>query len=116
MFNFLSLKEKGILFIGPMLMGLVILFLGWQANHWRAEMIKEEQLKAKWQTAYFALNNQVQQFAEQQKQLTAAVNDLKTQQTKQTQDLKNALKQHQTWADSPVPDSVRGVFNAPANH
>ncbi|BFU60771.1 MULTISPECIES: chemotaxis protein [Rodentibacter] len=116
MFNFLSAKEKWILLGGPILLVLIILFQGWQANHWHAEMVKEEQLKAKWQASYMALNEHVQQFAEQQKQLTAVVNALKTQQSKQTEDLKNALKQHQIWADSPVPDSVRGVLNHTADH
>ncbi|OOF64757.1 chemotaxis protein [Rodentibacter pneumotropicus] len=116
MFNFLSSKEKWVLLVGPLLLLLLILFQGWQANHWHAEMVKEEQLKAKWQASYMALNEHVQQFAEQQKQLTQAVNALKHQQTQQTQDLKNALKQHQTWADSPIPDGVRGVLNRPANH
>lgn len=116
MFNFLSSKEKWLLLGGPILLVLIILFQGWQANHWHAEMVKEEQLKAKWQASYMALNEQVQQFAEQQKQLTQAVNALKYQQTQQTQDLKNALKQHQNWANSPIPDSVRSVLNRPANH
>ncbi|TGY50832.1 MULTISPECIES: chemotaxis protein [Rodentibacter] len=116
MFNFLSSEEKWVLLVGPLLLLLLILFQGWQANHWHAEMVKEEQLKAKWQASYMALNEHVQQFAEQQKQLTQAVNALKHQQTQQTQDLKNALKQHQTWADSPIPDSVRGVLNGSANH
>lgn len=113
MFNFLSSKEKWLLLGGPILLVLIILFQGWQANHWHAEMVKEEQLKAKWQASYMALNEHVKQFAEQQKQLTQAVNELKHQQTQQTQDLKNALKQHKTWADSPIPDSV---LNRPASH
>ena len=116
MFNFLTSKERWILLIGPIALVLIIIFQGWQANHWHAEMVKEEQLKLKWQANYIALNDSVQAFAEQQKQLTQAVNELKTQQTKQTQDLKNALKQHQTWSNSPIPDSVRGVLNGSANH
>ncbi|OOF87345.1 chemotaxis protein [Rodentibacter ratti] len=116
MFNFLSSKEKWLLLGGPILLVLIILFQGWQANHWHAEMVKEEQLKAKWQASYMALNEHVQQFAEQQKQLTQAVNELKHQQTQQTQDLKNALKQHKTWADSRIPDDVRSVLNRPASH
>ena len=116
MFNFLTKKERWLLLVGPVALVLIILFQGWQANHWHAEMVKEEQLKAKWQASYIELNQHVQQFAEQQKLLTQAVNDLKTQQTQQTQDLKNALKQHQTWADSLIPDSVRGVLNSTADH
>ncbi|SQK93975.1 phage lysis regulatory protein, LysB family [Haemophilus influenzae] len=97
MFNFLSSKEKWLLLGGPILLVLIILFQGWQAS-------------------YMALNEHVKQFAEQQKQLTQAVNELKHQQTQQTQDLKNALKQHKTWADSPIPDSVLSVLNRPASH
>ncbi|OOF47953.1 chemotaxis protein [Rodentibacter trehalosifermentans] len=116
MFNFLTSKEKWVLLVGPLLLVLIIIFQGWQANLWHAEMVKEEQLKAKWQASYMALHEHVQQFAEQQKQLTQAFHALKQQQTQQTQDLKNVLKQHQTWADSPIPDDVRGVLNRPANH
>ena len=50
------------------------------------------------------------------KQLTEAVNQLKISQTKQTQDLKNALKKHQDWADTFIPDDVSGVFNNTENH
>ena len=84
--------------------------------HWRAEAAKEEQLKQQWEASYVALNESVDKFNEQQKALTEAVNQLKISQTKQTQDLKNALKQHQTWADSLIPDSVRGVLNSTADH
>ena len=70
----------------------IILFQGWQANHWRAEAAKEEQLKQQWEASYVALNESVDKFNEQQKALTEAVNQLKISQTKQTQDLKNALK------------------------
>lgn len=116
MFSFLSSKEKWLLLAGPLALVLIILFQGWQANHWYGEMVKEEQLKAKWQASYLALNEQVQQFAEQQKQLTQAVNELKNQQSKQTQDLKNALKNHQDWANGRLPDDVRGVLNRSTDH
>ena len=116
MFGFLTKKEKYILLVGPLMLVAIILFQGWQANHWRAEAAKEEQLKQQWEASYVALNESVNKFNEQQKALTEAVNQLKISQTKQTQDLKNALKQHQTWADSPIPDSVRGVLNGSANH
>lgn len=116
MFGFLTKKEKYILLVGPLMLVAIILFQGWQANHWRAEAAKEEQLKQQWEASYVALNESVNKFNEQQKALTEAVNQLKISQTKQTQDLKNALKQHQTWADSPIPDSVRSVLNSSANH
>ena len=55
----------------------IILFQGWQANHWRAEAAKEEQLKQQWEASYVALNESVDKFNEQQKALTEAVNQLK---------------------------------------
>ena len=116
MFGFLTKKEKYILLVGPLMLVAIILFQGWQANHWRAEATKEEQLKQQWEASYVALNESVNKFNEQQKALTEAVNQLKISQTKQTQDLKNALKQHQTWSNSPIPDSVRGVLNSSASH
>lgn len=116
MFGFLTKKEKYILLVGPLMLVAIILFQGWQANHWRAEAAKEEQLKQQWEASYVALNESVNKFNEQQKALTEAVNQLKISQTKQTQDLKNALKQHQTWSNSPIPDSVRGVLNGSASH
>ena len=116
MFGFLTKKEKYILLVGPLMLVSIILFQGWQANHWRAEAAKEEQLKQQWEASYVALNESVNKFNEQQKALTEAVNQLKISQTKQTQDLKNALKQHQTWSNSPIPDSVRGVLNGSASH
>lgn len=116
MFNFLTAKERSILLIGPILLALVIIFLGWEANHWRAEMLKEEQLKLKWQTSYIALHDNVQQFAEQQKQLIHAINELKTNQTQQTQDLKHALHTHKDWANSPLPDDVKRVLNGTPSH
>ena len=116
MFGFLTKKEKYILLVGPLMLVAIILFQGWQANHWRAEAAKEEQLKQQWEASYVALNESVNKFNEQQKALTEAVNQLKISQTKQTQDLKNALKQHQTWSNSPIPDSVLGVLNGSASH
>ena len=111
MFGFLTKKEKYILLVGPLMLVAIILFQGWQANHWRAEAAKEEQLKQQWEASYIALNESVDKFNEQQKALTEAVNQLKISQTKQTQDLKNALKKHQDWADTFIPDDVSGVFN-----
>lgn len=64
MFNFLTAKERGIFLIGPILLVLLIVFLGFKANYWRKEMLKEEQLKLKWQNAYIELNHSVQNFAE----------------------------------------------------
>ncbi|EDK13076.1 hypothetical protein CGSHiR3021_00317 [Haemophilus influenzae 22.4-21] len=80
MFNFLTAKERGIFLIGPILLVLLIIFLGFKANYWRKEMLKEEQLKLKWQNAYIELNHSVQNFAEQQAQLIQAVNNLKANQ------------------------------------
>lgn len=94
----------------------IILFQGWQANHWRAEATKEEQLKLQWVESYMALNESVDKFNKQQKALTEAVNQLKISQTKQTQDLKHALKKHQDWADTFIPDDISSVFNSPENH
>lgn len=116
MFGFLTKKEKYILLVGPLMLVAIILFQGWQANHWRAEAAKEEQLKQQWESSYVALNESVEKFNEQQKALTEAVNQLKISQTKQTQDLKNALKKHQDWANTLVPDDVIGVFKRPENH
>ena len=36
MFGFLTKKEKYILLVGPLMLVAIILFQGWQANHWRA--------------------------------------------------------------------------------
>lgn len=111
MFNFLSTKERWILLVGPVVLVLIILFQGWQANHWHAEMIKEEQLKAKWQNAYVALNESVQQFTEQQAALTQSIQSLKTEQTQQAEELKNALAKNKTWADGVIPDDVARLLN-----
>lgn len=111
MFNFLSTKERWILLVGPVVLVLIILFQSWQANHWHAEMIKEEQLKAKWQNAYVALNESVQQFTEQQAALTQAIQSLKTEQTQQAEELKNALAKNKTWADGVIPDDVARLLN-----
>ncbi|HHF5698864.1 TPA: chemotaxis protein, partial [Haemophilus influenzae] len=37
-------------------------------------------------------------------------------QNQQTQDLKNVLKSNQDWADSPLPDDVKRLFNSAGNH
>lgn len=111
MFNFLTTKERWILLVGPVVLVLIILFQSWQANHWHAEMIKEEQLKAKWQNAYVALNESVQQFTEQQAALTQAIQSLKTEQTQQAEELKNALAKNKTWADGVIPDDVARLLN-----
>lgn len=115
MFNFLAPKEKLLLLIGPLILVGIILFQGWQANHWRTEAIKEEQLKYQWQQSYTELNQSVAKFAEQQAKLTQAVSELKNQQRQQTQDLTNALKKHQTWADTALPDDIRRLLNAAEN-
>lgn len=111
MFNFLTTKERWVLLVGPVVLVLIILFQSWQANHWHAEMIKEEQLKAKWQNAYVALNESVQQFTEQQAALTQAIQSLKTEQTQQAEELKNALAKNKTWADGVIPDDVARLLN-----
>ena len=111
MFNFLTTKERWILLVGPVVLVLIILFQSWQANHWHAEMIKEEQLKAKWQNAYVALNESMQQFTEQQAALTQAIQSLKTEQTQQAEELKNALAKNKTWADGVIPDDVARLLN-----
>lgn len=111
MFNFLTTKERWILLVGPVMLVLIILFQSWQANHWHAEMVKEEQLKAKWQNAYVALNESVQQFTEQQAALTQAIQSLKTEQTQQAEELKNALAKNKTWADGVIPDDVARLLN-----
>lgn len=111
MFNFLTTKERWILLVGPVMLVLIILFQSWQANHWHAEMVKEEQLKVKWQNAYVALNESVQQFTEQQAALTQAIQSLKTEQTQQAEELKNALAKNKTWADGVIPDDVARLLN-----
>ena len=87
----------------------------WRSSCFKDGKPKEEQLKQQWEASYVALNESVDKFNEQQKALTEAVNQLKISQTKQTQDLKNALKKHQDWADTFIPDDVGGVFNS-ENH
>ena len=57
MFGFLTKKEKYILLVGPLMLVAIILFQGWQANHWRAEAAKEEQLKQQWEASYVALKH-----------------------------------------------------------
>ena len=116
MFNFLTTKERGILLIGPIVLVLLIIFLGFEANYWRKEMLKEEQLKLKWQNSYIELNHSIQNFAEQQAQLIQAVNNLKAKQNQQTQDLKNVLKSNQDWADSPLPDDVKRLLTSAGTH
>lgn len=111
MFNFLTAKERWILLVGPVMLVLIILFQSWQANHWHAEMVKEEQLKAKWQNAYVALNESVQQFTEQQAALTQAIQSLKTEQTQQAEELKNVLAKNKKWADGVIPDDVARLLN-----
>lgn len=116
MFGFMTPRERGILLIGPMILVGIILFLGWQTNLWYAEAQKEEQLKNQWQQNYIALNDSVQQFAEEQKKLTAAVASLTQLQNTQRQDLKNALKQNQDWANAPLPDAISRLLNSAESH
>ena len=111
MFNFLTTKERWILLVGPIVLVAIIFFQSWQANHWHAEMIKEEQLKAKWQNAYVALNENVQRFTEQQAELSKAIQSLKTEQTQQAEELKNALAKNKAWADGVIPDDVSRLLN-----
>ena len=111
MFNFLTTKERWILLVGPIVLVAIIFFQSWQANHWHAEMIKEEQLKAKWQNAYVALNENVQRFTEQQAALSKAIQSLKTEQTQQAEELKNALAKNKAWADGVIPDDVSRLLN-----
>ena len=101
MFSFLTKKEKWILLIGPIALVLLILFQGWQANHWHAQAAKESLLKEQWQKSYIDLNSAVKKFAEQQERLTQAVNALKSQ--------------NKEWSDTPIPDDIGGLLNN-ANH
>ena len=111
MFSFLTKKEKWILLIGPIALVLIILFQGWQANHWHAKAEKESLLKEQWQKSYIDLNQSVKNFAEQQAQLTQAVNALKNQNQEQTLELKNALKNHKEGSDTPIPSDIGSLLN-----
>ncbi|MFQ1015785.1 chemotaxis protein [Avibacterium paragallinarum] len=111
MFNFLTLKEKGLLLIGPVILVLIILFQGWQATHWHKQAIKESQLKAQWQQAYQALNQDVKKFTEQQNKLIAELTNQKAEHQQQNKELHNALNQHQNWANQPLPADVQRLLN-----
>ena len=111
MFNFLTRREKGILFIFPVLMIAVIVFLWIEVSYFRGQMLIERERKQRWQNQYIALNNQIERFTEQQRALTAAVNDLRQKRALSKQDLTNALNQHQNWRDQPLPADVVRVLN-----
>ncbi|MCK3658565.1 chemotaxis protein [Pasteurellaceae bacterium Pebbles2] len=110
MFGFLSLKEKIILLAGPIVLVLIILFQGWQSNHWRTEAIKEEQLKLQWQTQYNHAVEMIEEFNRQSARLTAAVQQLQKQQQQHTKELNNALQKHQAWSNHPVPNDINRLL------
>ncbi|WP_443091372.1 chemotaxis protein [Basfia succiniciproducens] len=111
MFGFLTLKEKGILLIGPIVLVCIILFQGWQARHWRAEAIKEEQLKLQWESQYSQLADSVNEFNKRTEQLTQAITQLQASQEKRTTELKNALQKNENWSNERVPDDISRLFN-----
>lgn len=111
MFAFLNLKEKLLLLIGPLVLVGLILFQGWQANHWRAEAKKEELLKLQWESQYSEMADNINAFIRQSEKLTAAVQQLQAQHQLQSKELDNALQKNQDWSDQSVPDDVRRLLN-----
>ncbi|MFZ7173989.1 chemotaxis protein [[Pasteurella] aerogenes] len=115
MFNFLSLKERLILLVCPAILILIILFQGWQANHWRMQAAQEAQLKLQWKTQYQHLTENIEEFNRRTTELTNVITKLQQQQAQRTKDLQNALQNHQNWGDMPVPDDINRVFNKREN-
>ncbi|EIJ69428.1 hypothetical protein [Pasteurella bettyae] len=115
MFGFLTLKEKSILLIGPIVLVCIILFQGWQASHWRAEAIKEEQLKRQWESQYAQLADSVNEFNKRTEALTQSINQLQANQEKRTSELKNALQKNENWSNNNVPDDISRLFNQRKN-
>lgn len=116
MFNFLTFREKSLLFIGPIILILIIIFQGWQANHWRMEATKEEQLKLQWQAQYNDMAHSIDEFNRQAAKLTQAVQNLQAQQGQQTKELNHALQKNQNWSNQPVPDDVSRLFKRRHSH
>lgn len=112
MFEFLALKEKGMLLIVIIALACLIPFQGWRANHWRAEAVREEQLKLQWQNQYSQLVDSVNEFNKRTEQLTQAVNRLQATQEKRTAELKNALRNNENWSNDSVPDDISRLFNS----
>ncbi len=115
MFNFLSIKEKIILLIGPIVMLCIIIFLGKQSSYWRAEADKEEMLKRQWQSQYLHITEMIDEFNQQTQRLTLAVQAMQQTQQQQTKELNNVLQNNQSWSDSPVPDDVSRLFKQRGN-
>lgn len=113
MFSFLTVKEKGVLLIGPIILVLIIVFQGWQATHWHEQAIKESQLKAQWQQAYTTLNQDIKKFTEQQNKLIAELTQQKLQYQQQNEELNDALNQHQNWTNQSLPNDVQRLLNSP---
>ncbi len=114
-FNFLSIKEKIILLIGPIVMLCIIIFLGKQSSYWRAEADKEEMLKRQWQSQYLHITEMIDEFNQQTQRLTLAVQAMQQTQQQQTKELNNVLQNNQSWSDSPVPDDVSRLFKQRGN-
>ncbi|MDY4279942.1 MAG: chemotaxis protein [[Pasteurella] mairii] len=113
MFNVLSLKARLILLIFPVM--LIILFQGWQANHWRIQATQEAQLKLQWQSQYQHLTDNIAEFNRRTTELTNAINQLQQQQQQRTMELHDALQKNKNWGDMPVPDDINRVFNKRKN-
>lgn len=111
MFAFLNLKEKLLLLIGPLVLVGLILFQGWQANHWRTEAKKEELLKLQWEQQYSEMAGNIERFLKQSEQLTQAVQQLQQQYQLKNTELKNALQKNQDWSNQPLPDDVSRLLN-----
>ena len=111
MFGFLSTKEKIVMFIFPVLLVLVVIFLGYEASVWRAEAALEKEKKEAWQKQYVDLNQQLAEFNQKQTALLTAIENLEIA----NQQTGNALQNNQTWSNEPVPSDIKRVFNAPAS-
>lgn len=116
MLNALNLKEKIIFFIFPVLMMCVVLFQGWQANHWRAEAERQRERKEMWQSQYISQKQQIERFVSQQAELLQAVQQLQQHQQQQQEELNHALHKHQDWSNQPVPNDVRKLLNQNSAH
>ncbi|MBN6079890.1 chemotaxis protein [Aggregatibacter actinomycetemcomitans] len=112
MFNFLSVKEKIIMFIFPVLLVLVVIFLGYEASIWRTEAALEKKQKEEWQAQYIGLNDQIKEFNQKQTALLSAIEKLEIANQQAQEEIGNALQNNQTWSYEPVPNDIKRVFNS----
>lgn len=115
MFGFLSWKEKIVMFIFPVLLVLVVIFLGYEASVWRAEAALEKEKKEAWQKQYVDLNQQLTEFNQKQTALLTAIENLEIANQQTQEEIGNALQNNQTWSNEPIPSDIKRVFNVPAS-